>query len=269
MLLAALLLSFGPPKNIPPCCVGMNILADSAAFRALHEPPVQVDFTPEYGHMESIAGAADFVVPPAHGDHSAVLLFHEWWGLNNQIKMTAEKLHEATGVGVVAIDLYGGKVTDKPDEAGQIMQHVDSDAAAKLVRATVNAMADGSAFGEKIRRIGTLGYCFGGGWSLHTALADNSEVKACVMYYGYPELDPHRLQALKAPLLGFFGNQDKGITPELVGKFMALLKQEGKDFSITSYDAPHAFANPSNPHFNKQATEDSWKKTVAFYKRYL
>ena len=247
----------------------MAQLAKDPTFIALHEKPVQNDFTPKYGQMQSVAGGSRFVVPASPGAHGGVLLFHEWWGLNNNIRETAEKLHQATGDGVIAVDLYGGKVATTPQQASSLVQSVREDAALQQIHETVDAVLQGHVLGDSVTKIGTMGYCFGGGYSLETALADDDAVKACVMYYGHPELDLTRLNRLNAPLLGFFGSQDKGITPKLVDKFKTALKEDRKHFHIYSYDTPHAFANPSNPHYNKEATEDSWKKTVAFFRREL
>jgi len=266
LLIALLAIATG---TTPSCCQGMAALTLDPNFRALHELPVQESFTPKYGEMKPVGGMNAFVTPASDGSHAAVIMFHEWWGLNNQIRETAEKLHEDTGVGVVAVDLYDGKVASSTDEAGQLVRSVNAGAARKKVDAVISAILHDNLVGKHISRIGTIGYCFGGGWSLQTALSDNNKVRACVMYYGYPELDLGRLRALKAPLLGFFGSQDKGITPAIVDKFKDALTADHKNFEIHSYDAPHAFANPSNPHFNKEATEDAWERTVAFVKKEL
>src|SRR5579862_5312504 len=93
-------------SSTPTCCQAMANLSLDPAFLALHETPIQEDFTPKYGHMIPVAGVSDFVVPANDGSRGAVIMFHEFWGLNNQIKETAEKLHEDTGYGVVAVDLY-------------------------------------------------------------------------------------------------------------------------------------------------------------------
>ncbi len=248
----------------------MAALGADPVFLALHETPLQTDFTPKYGQMVSVGGTPAFVVPASKGVHGGIVLFHEFWGLNNQIKETAEKLHEDTGGdGVVAVDLYGGKIGATAAEAGQLMQRVNTDNAKMQIEETVRAIGEQGLLGGEIHRIGTIGYCFGGGWSLQTALSNNDAISACVMYYGSPELDLQRLSDLKAPLLAFYGTQDPRLNPPLVEKFKKALEADHKKFQIFSYDAPHAFANPSNPHFNKEATEDSWKKTIAFFDKYL
>lgn len=247
----------------------MADMAGDPSFRAAHMPPIQMDFTPKYGHMGEVAGAQDFIVPANTGSKGAVVMIHEWWGLNNQIKSTAEKLHEATGFGVIAVDLYGGKVTSKPDEAAKLMQAVDDSAAKAQLRATVDSILKDHVLGDSVTKIGTIGYCFGGGYSLQTALVCGPQVSACVMYYGFPETDPTKLTSLSAPVLGNFANKDTFITPALVDKFAVAMRAAGKKLIVHRYDAVHGFANPSNPKYDKAATADAWKHSVAFLKKYL
>jgi carboxymethylenebutenolidase len=248
----------------------MASLADDPAFVALHESPLQTDFTPKYGHMGTIAGAQDFIVPPTGDSNVCIIVIHEFWGLNNQIKSTAEKLHEDTGYGVVAVDLYGGKVSTVASEAAKLMQSVDEAKANQQLHDTITEVKGSEVVGKGITRIGTLGYCFGGGYSLQTALLNPDNVDACVMYYGYPELDSSKLTTFKAPLLGIFGNKDPRINPALVAKFKVALDTAGKtNYEIKGYDAVHGFANPSNPKHDPAATADAWSKTIAFYKKNL
>src|SRR4051812_14416046 len=127
-MLLPIILAFGL-TNGPSCCRNMVALTTDAAFRALHESPIQQDFMPLYGHMATVANAPAFVVPASDGARGGVIMVHEWWGLNNQIKQTAEKLHHDTGVGVIAVDLYGGKSATTRDEAAKLVQSVDENAA--------------------------------------------------------------------------------------------------------------------------------------------
>lgn len=255
--------------NGPTCCRDMAALAAKPAFMALHDLPVQTDFAPKLGHMQSVAGANDFVVPASKGVRGGVLMVHEWWGLNSQIKSTAEKLHAATGLGIVAIDLYHGQVATTREDASKYMQSVKEDEAGRQVQATLDAMRATNLLGRPMKRIGSIGYCFGGGWSLMAALQGGKKVDACVMYYGHPELDQASLAKLHAPVLGFFGNLDTGITPKLVDEFVVAMRKAGKHLSVHRYNAVHAFANPSNPKYDPAATADAWKYTVAFFKRRL
>lgn len=267
MLIASLALAFFQQK---PCCPTMVELTENAAFVASHPLPVQTDFTPKYGHMQEIAGANSFVVPPSKGTRVGILMIHEWWGLNNQIKMQAEKLHEDLGYGVVAVDLYHGNVAKTREEATKYVRAVKPEEAKATLKGTVFAIRDGSAFGgQKMSKVGTIGYCFGGGWSFNTALSEGSDVNSCVIYYGQVTNDPQKLEPLKAPVLGIFANKDQGITPAVVTGFADAMKAAKKHLELHRYDAVHGFANPSNPEHDPVATADAWKHTISFYKRTL
>jgi len=115
-----------------------------------------------------------------------------------------------------------------------------------------------------------IGWCFGGGWSLQTALEVPQGINAVVMYYGQPEKDRVRLSGLRSPLLGLLGADDKSIPPAAARELEANLKQLGKSAEIHIYDgAGHAFANPSGTNYRPAAAEDAWKRTVAFFKQHL
>jgi carboxymethylenebutenolidase len=255
------------------CCASMKELADKPAFIAAHLSPQAIDFHPKYGKMVSLEVGSDsasmFVVPPAEGVKAGVVMIHEWWGLNDHIKREAERLREAAGYGVVAVDLYGGKVAQSSEEASKLMGSVDSARAREIVRFVVQQMKGGKLFGRPMEKVGSIGYCFGGGWSFQTALLAGKDVDACVIYYGMPETDPAKLNALSAPVLGIFGSRDKFINPEVVAKFEVAMKQASKKLTVHSYDADHAFANPSNPKYDKANADKAWKETLSFFKKLL
>ncbi|MBE0557169.1 MAG: dienelactone hydrolase family protein, partial [Proteobacteria bacterium] len=120
-------------------------------------------------------------------------------------------------------------------------------------------------YAGKDARIGTIGWCFGGGWSLQAALMAREQAKACVVYYGMPESNPDKLVDLSAPVLGIFADKDAWITPEVVKNFSEAMKKAGKELTLKTYDADHAFANPSNPQYDKTSTEDAYSHAVAFF----
>jgi carboxymethylenebutenolidase len=115
-------------------------------------------------------------------------------------------------------------------------------------------------------RIFTIGWCFGGGWSLQSCLLAGKQAAGCVMYYGMPEKDLDRLKDLHADVLGIFGNKDQGITPKMVDEFAANMEKAGRKLMLKRYDAGHGFANPSNPIFDKEASADAYKAVLAFLK---
>jgi carboxymethylenebutenolidase len=91
-------------------------------------------------------------------------------------------------------------------------------------------------------------------------------MKGCVMYYGTPEKDKEKMAKIQCDVLGIFGTQDRGIPNETVDAFAASMKEAGKSFTLVRYDAVHAFANPSNPGYNKEFGEDAFQKSIAFLK---
>ena len=210
-----------------------------------------------------------YLAEPLHvnGLLSAIIVIHEWWGLNDNIRSMTDQL-AGEGYAALAVDLYGGHAATTPEAAVKLMQGVFADTAAAnsnlrqayaYVHNTLHAP-----------RVGVIGWCFGGGWSLATALMLPDRLNAAVMYYGRPVDDVAELSKLKMPLLGFFGEQDKGITPADVRAFQAALKQAHVNAEIHEYaGAAHAFANPSGGNYRPAAAADAWKRTLAFFARNL
>jgi carboxymethylenebutenolidase len=199
----------------------------------------------------------------AHG----IIVIHEWWGLNDNIRMMADKL-AAEGYAALAVDLYEGNVAETSDEAKKYMQSVlsDTEGATENLKQAYQYLAQQ----QDEREIGVIGWCFGGGWSLETALALPQKIDATVIYYGRLVTDPQRLEKLDMPVIGFFGAEDNGIPREKVKAFEAALNEVGVTNSIYIYEgAGHAFANPSGTRYQAKAAEDAWQKTVAFLNEYL
>jgi len=191
-----------------------------------------------------------------------LIVIHEWWGLNDNIRAVTRRL-AGEGYTALAVDLYGGKVADNPDAAKQLMSGVmaNREAATAVLRA-----ADDYLKKQGAPKVGVIGWCFGGGWSLATAIDEAPGIDAAVMYYGQPEKDRARLERLRAPLLGLFGADDKSIPPAAVRELESTLKSLGKSVDIHIYEgAGHAFANPSGTNYRPAAADDAWKRTVAFF----
>jgi carboxymethylenebutenolidase len=195
-----------------------------------------------------------------------IIVIHEWWGLNDNVETMARILaHE--GYAALAVDVYGGESADGPDGARALMQKVmDDPAPAKDNLRQAHAYLT-ETLGAP--RTGVIGWCFGGGWSLQTALM-LPELDAAVMYYGRVVTDPDELKALEAPLLGLFGAEDQGISVAGVREMEAALETLGKDTTIVVYPgAGHAFANPSGTRYQPEAAKDAWEKTTAFFAEHL
>jgi carboxymethylenebutenolidase len=200
--------------------------------------------------------------PKGKGPFPALVVIHEYWGLVPWVKQQAAKLSDQ-GYVTLAVDLYRGKATDSPEVAHELMRGLPEDRANRDLLAAVQYLK--SLKNVNPAKIGSIGWCMGGGYSLDLAIAD-STLAADVINYGHLATDPARLQQIHAPILGLFGAQDKGIPPADVRKFEQNLKQMGKKIDVTIYpDAGHAFQNPDNKNGYRPAdTADAWNRTVEF-----
>jgi carboxymethylenebutenolidase len=206
-----------------------------------------------------------YLAKPQEGEnHPGIIVIHEWWGLNDNIRMMTDKLAEE-GYTALAVDLYYGKVADSPDSAQVYAGSVNQQEAISNLTQAYNYLSEQGA-----KKVGTIGWCFGGGWSLQTALAHPEKIDATVIYYGRLVTDAQELKKLEMPVLGIFGGKDQGIPPKTVKEFESTLNEVGVANTIHIYeDAGHAFANPSGTRYVREAAEDAWQKTVAFLAEHL
>lgn len=200
--------------------------------------------------------------PEGKGPFPALIAIHEWWGLNDWVKQQASQLANE-GYVTLAIDLYRGHVATTPEDAHELSRGVPEDRAARDLRAAMEFLKSQRNVDKK--RIGSIGWCMGGGYSLDVALAEPT-LKAAVINYGHLATDPQSIQKIHAAILGIFGAQDHGIPVEDVKKFEHQLKQDGKRVEIIIYpDAGHAFENPSNTNgYRINDAADAWQHTLKF-----
>lgn len=200
--------------------------------------------------------------PAGKGPFPALIVIHEYWGLNDWVKDEASKLADE-GYVALAVDLYRGKVATTPDVAHELMRGVPEDRAKRDLNAAFDFLK--SQPNVKADRIGAIGWCMGGGYSLDVALQQPT-LAADVINYGHLATDTDALKKINAPILGSFGAQDHGITPDDVHKFEQSMQQLGKKVEIKIYDdAGHAFENPNNKDGYRPAdAADAWKRTTAF-----
>ena len=205
--------------------------------------------------------------PSGKGPFPALIVIHEWWGLNDWVKEQASKLADQ-GYAALAIDLYRGRVAKSADEAHEIMRGVPEDRAARDLHAAFDFLK--SQPNVKADRIGAIGWCMGGGYSLNAALAEPT-LAADVINYGHLASDADTLKKINAPVLGIFGGQDRGIKVDDVKKFEQSMKQLGKNVEVVIYpDAGHAFENPNNKDgYRAQDAADAWSRTLAFLDKNL
>jgi carboxymethylenebutenolidase len=208
------------------------------------------------------------VTPEGKGPFPAVVVIQEWWGLNDWVKEQARALARQ-GYVALAVDLYRGKVADKQEEAHQLMMGTPRDRALGDLQGAY-AFLQGRPDVRK-DRIGAIGWCMGGGYALQLATVEPT-LAAAVAYYGTPPTDAKAIAAIKAPVMGNYGGEDKGPSPEQVKAFEDTMKKAGKTVDVKIYPgAGHAFANVNNPWkgYRKEAADDAWQRTTAFFAKYL
>lgn len=235
-----------------------TILADPALAQAAAETTKLVRLKTKDGR--EVAGA---LATPAASPAPTLLLIHEWWGLNDQIKaMTREFANQ--GYLALACDLFDGRVATTPDEAQSLTKTLNAGHAADTLSSWVDWLRnhpDGN------RKVGVVGWCFGGGWSLNVSVL--TPVEATAVYYGRVDLPAAKLANLKGPVLGHFGRRDKFITEPIVTAFETAMKQAGKPYTIYWYDADHAFANPTGANYDQADAQLALKRTLDFFGKEL
>lgn len=216
--------------------------------------------SPEYYH--DVSGY--LAKPMRPGSYPGIVMIHEWWGLNNYIKMTAEELAEE-GYVVLAVDLFQGDVTNDPNRAMKLARSVKQEQASNNLRSAVQYLRQK----ENVSKIASLGWCFGGAQSLKLALS-GEQLNATVIYYGNLTSDKKELARIHWPVLGIFGAEDEVVLEKEVNLFKKTLKELKIPNDIYIYPGVgHAFANPSNPDYGAKETIDAWNKMLGFLEKNL
>ncbi|HET7434703.1 MAG TPA: dienelactone hydrolase family protein [Thermoanaerobaculia bacterium] len=189
-------------------------------------------------------GASGYLAAPTDaGKHPAIIVIHEWWGLDDWIRQQADRFRDQ-GYVVLAVDLYRGHAAKSPEEAHELMRGLPEDRALADMKAAFDFLAARPDVDPQ--HIGVIGWCMGGGYAL--ALTTNEpRLAASSINYGRLVTDENTIAKIKAPILGNFGGKDRGIAPADVKAFDAALKKQGKTADIKIYDnSGHAFMNPNN-----------------------
>jgi isopenicillin N synthase-like dioxygenase/dienelactone hydrolase len=215
---------------------------------------VQIRISGQRTVCAALARASDPQAP-------AVILIHEWWGLIDETRAMAEQL-ASRGFTTLAVDLYGGRSTLDPAEAGELMNAVDpAEASATLTAWAVWLREQGA------EKVGTIGFCFGGTWSMNVSLA--TPIDATVIFYGWVVRPPEVLQALSGPVLAHFGSEDPVVPQDSAEKLAAALAEAGRPGEVHAYQAGHAFARVGGPSYDPAAAALAWQRTDAFLRRHL
>ena len=245
----------------------MAAFASDPAFQALHLSPLKINYQAK-GEMVKLKttdgqDASAYLLKAKKKSDKWLFVYQEWWGLNDQIKREADKFYDdlGGGVNVMAIDMYDGKVTSNPQEAGQFMQQVKQERLETIVKAAY-------AHAGPKAQVGNVGWCFGGGWSLKSAIIGQKNNVACVMYYGMPVKDVEQLKTLNSDVLGLFATE-KYISKEVIEEFAANMKTAGKGLEYKIFDGVHGFANPSNPKHDPALTKEAYGMALGYLKKRL
>jgi carboxymethylenebutenolidase len=214
---------------------------------------------------ETVSGY--LATPEAAGRRPAIVVIQEWWGLNDFVKGKADSFAKQ-GYVALAVDLYRGKVATDAETAHELMRGMPEDRAIRDLKAAVAYLRSRPDVDPK--RVASIGWCMGGGYSLALALAEPT-LSGAVIYYGRLVTDEAVIRGLQVPLLGNFGGEDRGIPPASVRAFEAEARKDGKSVDFMIYpDAGHAFASSRDPSvFRPKDAKDADARTEAFLARVL
>ena len=223
-------------------------------------PPLKTETVSYKSGDETVTGY--LALPETKGRHAALIVLQEWWGLNDWVKEQADKFAHQ-GYVTLAVDLYRGNVATNRDQAHELMRGMPQDRALRDVKAAFDYLASRPDVNRE--KIGSIGWCMGGGLSLQLAVHER-RLAACVVNYGAMPTDPAAIEKIRAPVLGLFGAEDRGIPPDAVHAFERAMKAANKTVSVKIYDgAGHAFENPNNKDgYRQEAAADAWKRTLGF-----
>lgn len=227
--------------------------------------PVKTESVTFQSGEETVAGY--LALPDSPGKHPALVVIHEWWGLNDWVKEQAGKFAEQ-GFVALAPDLYRGEVATDPMVAHQLLQNMPQERALRDLEAAVRYLASRPDVNKD--KIGSIGWCMGGGLSIRLAVSE-PKLAACVVNYGGLPSDPADISKIQAPVLGNFGALDKGPSLDSVRAFEEGMKAASKSVDIKIYEgAGHAFQNPNNKAgYRAEAAAEAWKRTLEFLNKTL
>jgi carboxymethylenebutenolidase len=252
-----------PSNSLPAIPLSYNDLLVCFLLvpRFLAASPVKTETVTFQSGEETVQGY--LAVPDSPGRHPALVVIQEWWGLNDWVKEQARKFAEE-GFVALAPDLYRGKVATDPAMAHELSRGMPQDRALRDLKGAFAYLAARADVDQS--KIGSVGWCMGGGLSLQLAVHE-WQLTACVVNYGAMPTDPADIQKIHAPVLGNFGAEDRGISPDSVGAFEKAMKAAGKSIDVKIYQgAGHAFENPNNQAgYRAEAAADAWKRMVEFF----
>lgn len=242
----------------------MRQFALDPEFQALHFAPAPLQYAGvgtnvTFKTTDGTDGKGYFVKAKKKSN-KWLFVYQEWWGLNDYIRRESDTFYKDLGenVNVLAVDMYDGQSTSNPQEAGKLMSGTKD---ARLV-AIVNGA---TTFAGKKAKIANVGWCFGGAWSLRSAILGGKQTVGSVMYYGMPVSDVNELKKLNSDVLGLFATETR-ISKEVIEKFAENMKAAHKKLDYKIFDGVHGFANPSNPKHDPALTKEAYGMALGYLK---
>jgi carboxymethylenebutenolidase len=264
---------YNPTLAAMPMChtegtpTDMRDFALDPAFQALHPAPLPIDYE-AMGQSVTFAApdgveAKGYLIKAKKKSKKWLFVYQEWWGMNDFVKKEADTYYKDLGesVNVLALDMYDGKSTTDPKEAGKFMSETKE---ARLE----SIMKGGIAYAGKKAKIANVGWCFGGGLSLKSALSGGKNTVGSVIYYGMPVKDVEKLKTLNCDVLGLFATETR-ISKEVIEEFAANMKTAGKGLEYKIFNGVHGFANPSNPKHDVELTKEAYGMALGYLKKKL
>ena len=260
-----------------------TLAASLGAEAAEAAPKMEIlrsDITFEAKHKDATATVKGFLASPkTNHKRGGVIVVHEIFGLTDHIKSVAARLAEA-GYDALAVDFFSnaGELPDSKADFKPLMEYVGKISDAQIMQDAAGAAQYLRGLPHANKKIGIVGFCWGGRVSMLFD-AESPDLNAAVAYYGRISGEKTVNQPLhpidvadkmKAPLLGNFGAEDKGIPPSEVDKLRAALKAAHKTAELHEYEkAGHAFNNDTRESYRADAAKLAWKRTLDWYKKYL
>jgi carboxymethylenebutenolidase len=231
-----------------------------------HQIPLEYTHNSEVGGQMVTFKTADatdgngYLVKAKSKSNKWIFVYQEWWGLNDYIKKQSDILYNEMGgnVNVLAVDMYDGKVASTREDASKYMQGANEKRLENIVNGALG-------FAGKKAKVASIGWCFGGAWSLKSAILSKKQAVGSVMYYGMPVQDVEKLKTLNCDVLGLFATEE-WISKKVIEEFAVNMKTANKSLNYKIFEAAHAFANPSNPKFDEKAATEANGMAVKFLK---
>jgi carboxymethylenebutenolidase len=248
--------------------VEMKNFALDADFQALHPSPQALVNQTLIGEMTTLSTpdgktANAYMIKAKRRSKKWLFVYQEWWGLNEHIKKQADVFYKdlSESVNVIALDMYDGKATSDPKEAGKFMSESKEERLENIVKGAINLAG-------KKAKIANVGWCFGGTWSLKSALLGGKQSVGSVIYYGMPVRDVAKLKTLHCDVLGIFATE-KYISKDIIEEFAGNMKTADKKLDYSIFDAVHGFSNPSNPKYDETKSKEAYAKAIVYLKTRL